>query len=126
MLHKKTISSDDLIKNLNGTVRAEGAAGGGTSGDATWTDASATFQTDNVAEGDVVYIDGEGEFTVASITSETILELSATLSQDLSSTSWRITYSRLTAWADVQHLFRDPKTGRFTVIYESDDFTVSS
>ncbi len=123
MLHKKTLNNNQLIDRLNGTVRAEGSAGGGTAGSSTFTDAAATFETDNVAEGDVIYIASEGEFVVDSITDETNIELDGVLSGDLSNVSWRITHGRLCAWSDVVHLEREDT--RWTVIYESDDFTVA-
>ena len=123
MLHKKALQNDQLITNLNGTLRAEGNTGGGTSGDSTWTDAGATYEADEVTAGDVIYIDGEGEFVVDSVTDETNLELDGVLSATLTNTSWRVTHSRLCAWSEVVHLGREDS--RWTVIYESDDFTVS-
>jgi len=127
MIIKKTIHSDDLDKKLNGTLRAEGSAGGGSVSDATWVDADATFQTDGVVTGDVVFISGQGEFEVLSVTDETTLELDSNLAATISDTSWRITHSRLVAsWSDVKHFSRDAKTGRYTLIYESDDFSVAS
>tara|TARA_Y100000034_G_scaffold97518_1_gene119106 strand:- start:884 stop:1267 length:384 start_codon:yes stop_codon:yes gene_type:complete len=127
MLHKLTIQSSDLLKKLNGVTRAEGAAGGGSSGGTTWTDDDATFESDGVAVGDVIYISGEGEFTVDDVTDETTLELAGgTLSDDLSDTSWRITHSRAAEWSDVVHLSRDGSSGAWTIVYESNDFTVSA
>jgi hypothetical protein len=127
MLHKKTINPANLINSLNGTVRAEGSGGGGSVSDATWTDAAATFTTDGVVAGDVVFIDGEGEFTVSSVTSEIELELSGNLSATLSATSWRITYDRLISDfdTDVKLLSWDWKSRSYLIVYESDDFTVS-
>jgi hypothetical protein len=122
MLHKKTLSNDSLMTNLNGVTRAEGAAGGGSSTD--WADAAATFETDGVAIGDVIFIDGQAENTVAAITDETNIVLDDALVGSPTATSWRITHSRLCEWADVKDFARDPKTGRVTIIYESDDLTV--
>jgi len=122
MLHKKTLSSDKLMQNLNGTTRAEGSAGAGSGTD--WADTNATFQTDAVVAGDIVFIDGQSENTVASVTDETNIVLSNALSGSPSGKSWRITHSRLAAWDDIKDFTRDPKTGRVTIIYESDDLTV--
>ena len=123
MLHKKTVKTSNLISELNGTVRASGSTGNGSSGGPTWTDSSATFETDDVAIGDVVYITGEGEFTVLAIDSETQITLSGNLGDDYADVNYKITYDRLAAWSDIVHLSK-VSPDRWLILYESDDFNL--
>ena len=131
MILRKTFqNSNALLEWLNGTTRVEGADGAGTSGSANFDSAGSTFQTDGVSAGDAVFIDGEGEFTVDSVTSETRIVLSGNLSQTLSGASFRITYGRVITDYDteVKLLERDVESGRWHALYELDppSFTVAS
>lgn len=130
MFHKKTIKRGELLNALNGTTRVEGADGAGSSGSPNFTSAGSTFQTDNVAVGDIVYIDGEGEFVVDSVTDENNLVLDSNLSQTLSGASFRISYGRLiNDWdTEVKNCHFDDEQGQYTLVYERTppSFTVSS
>jgi hypothetical protein len=131
MILRKTLqNSSELLEFLNGTVRVAGADGSGTSGSANFDSATSTFVTSGVEAGDTVFISGEGEFTVDSITSETRIVLSGNLSQTLSDTSFKITYGRRVTDYDteVKVIERDVESGRWNVLYELDppSFTVAS
>jgi len=63
-------------KIASGQFRISGTANTAEAG-ATLTDASATFQTDDVIVGEHVYVSGDKLYTVSSIVSETVLTLTA-------------------------------------------------
>lgn len=131
MFSKKTFrDSSDLTTWLNGSLRVDGADGAGSSGSPNFDSAGSTFQTDGVVSGDVVFIDGEGEFTVSSVPSETRIVLSANLSQALTGASFKVTYGRVISDYDneVKYLDMNTETGQWVCLYKLSppSFVVSS
>jgi hypothetical protein len=129
MLFKRTITTAQWLQFFVGLLRAEGNDGAGSAGSAVFTSAAADFVTDGVAAGDVVYIDGEGEFEVATRDSANQLTLDGILSQNLVDVSYRVTHSRVISDYDsqVKDIAHDGQNGSWTIIYdvEPPSFTVS-
>ncbi len=65
-----------MVADDSGTKREEGTDGVISADGLTFTSATATFQTNNVAAGEHIYINGEGLIEIASVDSEVQLTLS--------------------------------------------------
>lgn len=90
MMLAKTLDTPALLAQyLRGTEIARGVAGAGSIADATFVDATPDAFA-SVVEGQTIYIDGEGTFTLNSVTDDNTVELSAVLARTISGKHWRV------------------------------------
>ena len=122
MMLSKTVDTAHLLAQfLRGAEIARGSAGSGSSAGTTFTDLTADAFA-SVSVGQTVYIDGEGTFTIATVTDDNNIELSAALSQDLVDAHWRVCKNAI-AKEDTIYVGPDSsENSKWNVIWDSTHF----
>lgn len=123
MLSKTVDTARALAEFLRGSAVTRGTDGAGTAVDATFTSATGAFVADGVAAGDVLYLDGEAEAVVASVTSATELEVTGAFAATFSSTHYRICRGKIDA-EDIVYAGPDGgQNGKWIALWDSPTFS---
>lgn len=106
---------------MRGTEIASGTAGSGSSADATFTQVAGFT---DVTVGQTIYIDGEGQFLVDTVTSADSIELDSPLSQNLAGANWRVCSNPI-AVASIVAVSPDNSSNKWVLLWDSLLFKVS-
>jgi hypothetical protein len=111
-----------LARYVRGTEIAYGTVGSGSSGDATFTSVGGFTA---VVAGQTIYIDGEGQFLIDTVTDANNIELDGVLSQNLAGAHWRVCSDPI-AKADIVTITPDNSNNKWVLLWDALLFKVPS